>query len=97
MKKVPNKTVSERTPVLPFRDRNVSEVKGQKDSQLRQDKTVQRIKGPAQKVELSAGTAAEPANTLAPVLPIQIGSFQPNHRVEPAPSNKNLPKLPSAL
>lgn len=91
MKKVPNKTVSERTPVLPFRDKNVSEVKGQNDNQLRQDKAVQRIKGPAPKVELSGGTAAEPANALAPVLPDHIGSFQPNNSGEPTPSNKNLP------
>lgn len=62
MKKVPNKNVSERTPVLPFRDKNVREEKGQEDNQLKKDKTIKRIKGPT-KVELSGGTAAEPANT----------------------------------
>lgn len=66
MKKVPNKAVSERTPVLPFRDRDVRGLKGQKDSQLRQGQTVQRKKDPAPKVVLSGGAATEPANTLAP-------------------------------
>lgn len=66
MKKVPNKAVSERTPVLPFRDRDVRGLKGQKDSQLRQGETVQRKKDPAPKVVLSGGAATEPANTLAP-------------------------------
>lgn len=35
--------------------------------------------------------------TLLLVLPDQIGSFQPNRSIKPAPSNKNLPKMPGAL
>lgn len=66
MKKVPSKAVSERTPVLPFRDRDVRELKGQKNNKLRQGQTVQRKKDPARKVVLSGGAATEPANTLAP-------------------------------
>lgn len=60
MKKVPNKAVSERTPVVPFRDgdardRDARGLKGQKNNQAktRPDTTVQRIKGPGPKVALS--------------------------------------------
>lgn len=72
MKKVPNNTFSERTPVLPFRDEIESEATEQNDNQLRQDKAVQWTKSRAPKVKLSSRTAAERANILASVLLDQV-------------------------